>query len=366
MTETNGDADPMPGPDRRDALRRAALFGAAAVGAAAASVSESRTAEAATGDNLALGRTTNIANATTTSAYTGPASTHGFTFADNTGALPTSFGSATVVGYSTALDSGVAGIAIQRGGTGVTASADGVDGTGVRANASGAGGVGVSATGGSAAFAASMSPTDDNVGVSLTGARRGVATSDTTTFPLSLAPHATTIGPPTTTAMVGDISIDTNGTIWCCTAAGTPGTFVRLGGTASAGTFTAITPTRCFDSRRGTPATGALRGGQQRVVSVAHAIDLASGVSSGDDLVPSGATAVSFNLTIAATVGTGYLSVCPGSATAVTSSSINWTQTGQVAANGLVSKVDDQRQLRVFAGGSGATQFLIDINGYYR
>jgi len=81
--------------------------------------------------------------------------------------------------------------------------------------------------------------------------------------------------------------------------------------------------------------------------------------------VPAGATAIQYNLTIVNTVATGYLQVAPGDASAITSSSINWTASGQIVANGLMVKLDSNRLVRAFASG-GSTDFVIDVLGYYR
>ena len=36
-----------------------------------------------------------------------------------------------------------------------------------------------------------------------------------------------------------------------------------------------------------------------------------------------------------------------------------------ILANGLVVKLDTNRQIKVFCGGGGSTDFIVDINGYY-
>ena len=119
---------------RRALLRRLGLGGAATVGAAATVVTTVRPAGAATGDALSLGRTTNTAGATTGAAYTGSATNvHAFTFADNSGAVPQSNGTAVVVGHATTLDTGVQGSAQLRGAAGVGGYSSGVNGVGVRA-----------------------------------------------------------------------------------------------------------------------------------------------------------------------------------------------------------------------------------------
>lgn len=346
-------------PARRRLLRQLGMGAAAAGSAAVAAVGTTGTAGAATGDALSLGRTANAAGATTAAAYTGTATNvHAFTFADNSGTVPQAHGTAVVVGHATTLDTGVQGTAQLRGAAGVGGYSAGVNGVGVRAAASGAGGTGLSATGGSVAVATTMPPAEDNAAVTVTGARRGLVTSPTTTFPLSLAPGAQT-GPPTTAAVVGDVAVDAAGTVWFCTVAGAPGTFVRLGGTGGAGQFTPISPVRVYDTRVGSPAPGPFAMGTVRTVSVARAL------GGTVDVVPPRATAISFNLTITRTTGAGWVAVDPGDATSSSTSSINWFGAGQTLANATVVKLDPSRRVRLTSGGPGTTEVVMDVTGYY-
>ena len=346
---------------RRALLRRLGLGGAATVGAAATLATTARPAGAATGDAMSLGRTTNAAGATTAAAYTGTATNvHAFTFADNSGAVPQSNGTAVVVGHATTLDTGVQGSAALRGAAGVGGYSSGAYGIGVRAVATGSGGTGLSAAGGAVAVATTMSATEDNAAVTVTGARRGLVTSPTTTFPLSLAPGPQT-GPPATSAVVGDVAVDAAGTVWFCTAAGTPGTFVRLGGAGGSGQLTAIAPVRAYDSRRaGTVPTKLVSGGV-RTVSVARGLDQPAGAT----LVPPGATAVAMNLAVTATDGSGWLSVQPGDTATAAGTAINWWAAGQTFSNWMVAKLDANRQVRIFGLGGGAAHVVVDVTGYY-
>ena len=59
------------------------------------------------------------------------------------------------------------------------------------------------------------------------------------------------------------------------------------------------------------------------------------------------------------------LTVAAGTASTVTASSINWSATGQNLANGLIVAVDSSRHIRVFAGGGGSTNFIIDVACYF-
>lgn len=357
------------GPDqgRRALLRRLGTQGAAAAGlAAGATLATARPAGAITGEPLTLGRVGNNAGGATTAVYTGASTTaHAFTFADNSGAVSTATGAATLVGHASALGAGVLGASTARGGTGVTGSAEGVDGVAVRATAPGPGGTAVTATGGTAGVVTTMSPADDTTGLRVVGARRGLVTSATTTFPLSLAPGTHTTGAPAAPAVVGDVTVDASGTIWVCVTAGSPGRFRRLGGTATAGSFTAVQPTRVHDTRKGSPPAGAIGGGRQRLVAVARGINPSTGALLSTDLVPAGATAVSCNVTVLTTTGSGSLAVVPGDATGATTTTVGWTAAGQQATSGLIVRLDTSRRIKVVASGSGTAHYLVDVTGYW-
>jgi len=193
------------------------------------------------------------------------------------------------------------------------------------------------------------------VGVSASGSRAA----------LRLTPSTPTATPPAMRIdahLAGEIDIDSAANVWLCVASGSPGQWRKIAGPATAGAFHAFNPTRVFDSRW--PGNAPLAGGLQNVVSVADGRDL-SGVVSALNLVPAGATAIAFNLTISQTVGSGYLSVAPGTATAVTASSINWSANNQDIANGLIVAIDDTRRIKVFGGGGGSAHYIVDVAGYF-
>ena len=125
-----------------------------------------------------------------------------------------------------------------------------------------------------------------------------------------------------------------------------------------------IEPTRVYDSRQAQPQFGPLGAGQSRVISVADGRDPNGGAVTDADIVPDGATAIAYNLTVTDTVGAGFLSVTPGDAATFKASTINWASSGLVLANAGLVKLDSSRQIKVF-GGTGSTDFIIDITGYY-
>lgn len=140
--------------------------------------------------------------------------------------------------------------------------------------------------------------------------------------------------------------------------------------------FVAIDPVRVYDSRWVPSAdTAGLTLGplanstvtpEGRIVPVRDGRDVKGKVDQVG-VVPADATAVAYNLTATGQTTSGFLSVTPGSTVAAPNASvINWTTGNQTRANGFISAVDASQQLRVFGGGNGTSQFIVDIVGFYR
>ncbi len=195
-----------------------------------------------------------------------------------------------------------------------------------------------------------------DVGVSVGTTRTAFRFDNTATSPLTSGG----------TYETRDIVVDSAGVIWFCVAGGTPGTWRMLSGPSTAGAFTPVTPARVYDSRLATYAqNGVLGSGQNRTISVANSYNV-NGVQVTANFVPVGATAVFANVTVVDTVGAGYLAVNPGGTTVVSASTINWSESGQVLANGVTLTLNGTRQISVINGSGGSTQFIIDVLGYYR
>ena len=94
--------------------------------------------------------------------------------------------------------------------------------------------------------------------------------------------------------------------------------------------FVPIAPKRAYDSRFVAPL-GPLPNNTSRVISVANGYVTGTGTLETSDIIPATARAIAYNLTIANTVGQGFLSVNPGDAAAAGGSSINWFDVGSVA-----------------------------------
>lgn len=203
------------------------------------------------------------------------------------------------------------------------------------------------------------------VGLEATGGSIGIITSGTYSAALL---SATSVAPPNASSHyyeAGEITQGPGGVLWYCVASGTPGTWRTLSAPTAAGAFYAVTPSRAYDSRVGTyPQNGSLGGSQNRTLSVANSYD-AYGVLLTTNFVPAGATAVMANITIVETVGSGFLTVNPGGVTTANSSTINWSTSGQILANGIALTLNGSRQVTVVNGSAGSTQFLIDIVGYW-
>ena len=113
-----------------------------------------------------------------------------------------------------------------------------------------------------------------------------------------------------------------------------------------------LNPVRAYDSRD-IGAGGPLAGGSSRTVNVTAA-----------GIVPPQAVAVAYTLTMTGTTGTGYLSVAPAGGEQPDTSLINWTGPNQTMANSSHVGISDG-QVTVYAGGSGSTEFVVDVLGYF-
>ena len=79
--------------------------------------------------------------------------------------------------------------------------------------------------------------------------------------------------------------------------------------------------------------------------------------------IPASAVAVSLNVTVAQTLGTGYIVLYPQDGAFPTVSTLNYVA-GQVVANAAIVPLGTNGAIRAVAGVSG-TQLIIDTNGYY-
>ena len=178
---------------------------------------------------------------------------------------------------------------------------------------------------------------------------------------------ATSGAPPSTQNSYtrGALVVDNAGALWYCVTSGTPGTWRQLSGSTTAGAYHPVTPGRVYDSRCAQPSPGPLSSGGVRLLSVAAQRDMATGAITNANFVPANATAVFANVSVVDTVNAGFLTINPGGITTVSSATITWGTSNQTQSNGVSLTLDNARQITVVAGGPGATDFVIDVFGYW-
>lgn len=159
----------------------------------------------------------------------------------------------------------------------------------------------------------------------------------------------TSAGAPTGQAFKGDLTVDSNGVLWLCVAAGTPGTWIKV----SHGGFRALpSPQRAYDSR--SDGAGKLRAGtgdtaNPRVLQI-------TGVVSG---VPSNAVGVIGNLAVTQEDAGGFATIWPGGAWPGTAN-INYTSVD--LSNSFGIGLSSSGSLSIAS--SSGTHVIIDIGAY--
>jgi hypothetical protein len=117
--------------------------------------------------------------------------------------------------------------------------------------------------------------------------------------------------------------------------------------------FVPVTPCRIADTRN---ATGAF-GGPELAASATRTFD----VPQSSCNIPAEATAYSLNVTVVPTASLGYLTIWPAGVPQPTVSTLN--SDGRVKANATITPAGTNGGVSVFA--SDATQFILDIDGYF-
>ena len=161
----------------------------------------------------------------------------------------------------------------------------------------------------------------------------------------------------------GEILKDRDNNLWVCVVAGSPGTWRKVAGTETAGSLHVIEPTRVYDSRWPSGG-GRLATGDARGIDVSAGRNLTTGAIETANLVPAKATALQYTITVTDTAGAGFVAVTAIKATGYRASSINWSASGQSSANSTMAKLTSP-ELRLWGGGGGSTQVIIDVLGYY-
>jgi hypothetical protein len=118
-------------------------------------------------------------------------------------------------------------------------------------------------------------------------------------------------------------------------------------------------PVRVYDSREGTLTP--IAPNETRVVSLTSG---KNGAGATVMALPPGATAAMVRLTLADTVGSGFLTIYSAALPAQpATSSVNWYETGAIVGADTTVVVDAEGKVKVGAGGN-TTDFIIDVVGY--
>lgn len=360
---------------RRNWMKAAA---AAAVGGTAVALSGSQPAAAASA--YTLGLTSNFDPTRTQATHTGTDGAVSFLFTSASPKSDSLGGTANylaVLGgwsYSASRPNGIYGFSNASSGNanGVVGLANSPQGAGVLGQGGAVAGTGVRGLGGSSGNGVEGSGKN---GVSATGTEYGLVTTGTAAA--IYIPPANAVAPADRGTTDSPGALETNRTddslgssnLWFCTDGGVGGgTWRKLAGPETAGSFHAISPIRAYDSRRAAPAPGRLAAGANRVVSIKDGRDQLTGAVNFANAIPNRATAVTYNLTIDGTLSYGFLSVTPGDAASTNTSAINWSASNQTVANAGAVALNFTRQIKVFCGSgdpAASTNFIIDITGYY-
>jgi len=121
--------------------------------------------------------------------------------------------------------------------------------------------------------------------------------------------------------------------------------------------FIGLTPCRIVDTRgNGAPIQGGTFGVNQ----------IRTWALSGKCGIPTGADAVSLNLTVTGTGANpfGFATLWPTGATQPTASNINWSAAGQTIANAVIVPLGTSGSVNVISGNAG-TDMVLDVNGYF-
>ena len=130
--------------------------------------------------------------------------------------------------------------------------------------------------------------------------------------------------------------------------------------------FVPISPSRVYDSRiPAYPQSGPLTPNSSRTISVKDGRNAAGAITS-PDVIPAGATAITYNLTVTGPTGPNFVAVTPGGAAGFTASAMNFNGTSDLA-NAATVTLGGDREITVWGGDqTGSTNVIIDVTGYYR
>lgn len=354
-------AEPPRPTNRRQLLTLAA---AGMGGAGLAALAPAAPAAAANGEALVIGNSgSQSCTAATGVAVTGFAAPYGLAFTDNgLGAIPLPsaiLGHARGFGGSTNFSTGVFGFAEQDSFYGVMGDSVRCGVRGIARGPADNGWPGVLGQSGTGVGVRGEGGTYGVVGYGNDAGVRGE--TDTRSAPALhaaaksglLALDGAQPAPPASgTFRRGDLLNDKNGSgVWACVSAGSPGSWRKVAGIATAGAFHGIDGGRAYDSR----VSGA--GGRLTATTTRN-------ITIPPSLAPSGSHAVTYLLTVHDTGGSGGLTIYPAGSTRPVIQSAIWYGASQQHVVGGVTQLGPGREVRVYCT-SGSTHITLDITGYY-
>jgi len=342
---------------RRQLLR---LAGATAVGAVAA-VAVADAAAATNGVTLAGSATTTTS--LTQTNYTGSTTGDAFLFASTSGYDGASSFRPSLLTAKTntaASPNGMYGLTDVANSAGVIGEASNTNSVGVL-------GLSTASTGGVFSGVTGVSAFGSTAGVSADSSAYGVSTTGNKAA-LRIVSGRNAPSVRGDAHVMGEVDTDLNGDLWYCHTSGTPGVWRKISGKTVAGSYHAINPGRGYDTRYLAPGNARLST-TNGPLSFTVAFGYAGGTATiiRNPLIPVGATAVTCNVTVTRTIGTGFITINPYNVGTTDSSTINWFGTDQTFANGITVKLGGDRQLTAVCSGSGSpsAHLIVDITGYF-
>ena len=132
--------------------------------------------------------------------------------------------------------------------------------------------------------------------------------------------------------------------------------------TIATAVFVPITPCRIADTRLG---GGLIANAATRTFQVTGSSGFSGqgGKSSGCN-VPASAKSVALTATAVGATNHGYVTLYPSGASKPVSTALSFTKTATISG-AADATIGTSGQIRAYVGGSGATDLILDVNGYY-
>ena len=179
---------------------------------------------------------------------------------------------------------------------------------------------------------------------------------------LTLTNYFPSAGPPSEgfqPAVAGELYVDGPGNLWYCIVAGSPGTWRKVAGPATAGGFHVLpAPARVYDSRVGSQPPNGLK--EKLPAGGSRTLSLAAN-SSG---VPQGAVAAAVTcLLVNCAAGAGNFTIWANGIPKPAANTMVWGGNAGRFSTPAITAIDPLTQCRVSS--SLSTDFVLDVVGYY-